>query len=186
MVVVSVAVGQKTGCKHDDGIHPVTIVALIKTQGKEGEIKWPLSTIEGIIMNRFHYLIAPLFPLVLCNSFAHLSPSRPFPFRLFLLSTFRKSVISFFVLAPIHHHSRCHSIRGSFVEITKLGCFIEGSAFRLRWKSRVNKAFCLLLSGVWLKKKKKKNVLFRLMLHFRKILPFDWHEAQVCILGLPA
>lgn len=81
-----------------------------------------------------------------------LSLARSFSFRLFLLSTFRKSVISFFVLAPIHHHSQCHSIRGSFVEITKLGCFIEGRAFRLRRKSRVNKAFCLLLSGVWLKK----------------------------------
>lgn len=39
MVVVSVAVGQKTGCKHDDGVDSVTIVALIKTQGKEREIK---------------------------------------------------------------------------------------------------------------------------------------------------
>lgn len=128
-------------------------------------------------------LISPFFP---CNSFANLALPRPFSFRLFLLSTFRKSVISFFVLAPIHHHSRCHSIRGSFVEITKLGCFIEGCAFRLRRKSRVNKAFCLLLSGVWLKKKKKKNVLFLLMLHFWKISLFDWHEAQVCILGRPA
>lgn len=80
MVVSSVTVRQKTGCKHYDGVHSSAIVAWVKTW-KQKSI-WP-QTDFSFNLSRFHYLIiSPLFPFLFSLS-ANISLSPFFPSILF-------------------------------------------------------------------------------------------------------
>lgn len=113
MVVASVAVWQETGCKHDDGVHSIAIVALRKERERYPPVVgllWKQPSLWRYFL--WFFLFASQAP------FLSLSP--------FLLDTFGKSVISFCSHANSSPHSVSVNQKALFMEIAELDCFTEG------------------------------------------------------------
>lgn len=124
MVVASVAVRQETGCKHDDGVHTVAIVALIRKkknrERKERELYLPFAGLLWKQPSLCRSLISLLFFL-----FASQALSLSLSLLPFLLDTLRKSVISFCSHANSSPHSVSLNQRALFMEIAELDCSTE-------------------------------------------------------------
>lgn len=125
MVVASVAVRQETGCKHDDGVHTVAIVALIRKkknrERKERELYLPFAGLLWKQPSLCRSLISLLFFFVRQSGSLSLSLS----LLPFLLDTLRKSVISFCSRANSSPHSVSLNQRALFMEIAELDCSTE-------------------------------------------------------------